>query len=217
MEMADNENIPANPEETPVIPAETADQKDAEKPPKTLILNNFPPELYHRLKPTFDAWNSKKVPKLPFGHYIIHLLADEEGTSVTIAKLRERIEVIVQENEQLEGRITELQTTVSEKQERIDELENELSEESSAKEHHHLRIVGLESQIKSLQAQPAPAPVARVVPGQYSEKAMLAGMQAVMDKAAELTSPGIFNRFQTFTREQYQAVFQEAYAKALLP
>ncbi len=217
MENEDNEITPANPEETPVIPAETADQKDAEKPPKTLILNNFPPELYHRLKPTFDAWNSKKVPKLPFGHYIIHLLADEEGTSVTIAKLRERIEVIVQENEQLEGRITELQATVSEKQERIDELQDQLSQESQSGDEHETRVIQLEAKLKALQAQPAPAPVARVVPGQYSEKAMLAGMQAVMDKAAELTSPGIFNRFQTFTREQYQAVFQEAYAKALLP
>lgn len=188
--------------------------------PKNVPLNSFPPELYRKLHPGYLDWNKDRIPASPFSGYLIYLLSDPENLGLQLAERDSRIEEILRENERLETEVSRLTQALptQELQERVKYLgeENEELIENNqcfASENKELRakIELLESRLSSVPEFIKTS----VIPGKYNETAILAAIDVVMEKAAEISAPGIFNKFKTYTVEDFRAIFREAYSQAL--
>lgn len=210
--------------ETEATQAELTAPKEATQAdlttPKNVPLNAFPPELYRKLHPGYEAWNKDRIPTSPFSGYLIYLLSDPENIGQQLADRDSRIEEIIRENDRLETEVSRLTQALptQELQERVKYLEEENEglveiNLSFASENKELRakIEVLESRLSSVPEFIKTS----VISGKYNETAILAAIDVVMEKAAELSAPGLFNKFKTYTVEDFRAIFREAYTQAL--
>lgn len=212
-------------DETPVIPGETlaTEVKEAVETtrpafPKNLMINNFPREIYDQLAPAFDAWNAKHMPKLTFGHFVVHLLADESGTAQTIADLKGKVaeqSSVIARLESLLNQGEERQQQSGEMSQKLSTLEEEYDVLLELKASVELENKELHSKIQELSSRPAPVPSAPALPGQFSEKALLIAMDQVFKNVSQLTAPGLFNKFKTLTYEEIRTQFNWYYRNAL--
>lgn len=213
--------------ETTGNPPVKAAQAEPEKTPKNVVINNFPEDLYRTLHPTFVEWNQPHDIPLSFGHFLISLLKGSGSIAGQLSEITRKFEALKADRDRLANEVEELrienEAFSATNRGYADELtrkEKELREARTTAEES--RNTAQSSQFPANPGQvPGAGHPAAGVPGAVPASApwdaagLLAGVNAVVDKAAELCAPGIFSGFKTYSKEQFYILFNDAYRSAL--
>lgn len=211
------------PGESPVKAA----QAEPEKAPKNVMINHFPEDLYWRLRPSFIEWDQKNDSPLGFGRFLISLLKGSGSIAGQLSEITRKYEAQKADRDRLANEAEELRieneaisATCRGYADELARKEKELREARASAEESRTS-----TQTNSFPVNPGQVPAAGVpgaghpatVPASapWDAAGYLAGLTAVVDKAAELTAPGIFTGLRTYTKEQYLNLFNDAYQSAL--